>query len=75
MYQSAFGLYEAKYLYKAKSMENGDEVVGALLGCSPFFYIATVEAMKEMCVDELNDGKVENLKLTRVLDWSIEKLS
>lgn len=62
-----------QYLYKAKSMKDGSEVVGALICCSPFFYIATIESMKKMCVDELNDGEVKNLKLTRVLERSIEE--
>lgn len=54
-------------------MKDGSEVVGALICCSPFFYIATIESMKKMCVDELNDGEVKNLKLTRVLERSIEE--
>lgn len=54
-------------------MKDGSEVVGALIGRSPFVYIATIEAMKTMCVDEVNDGEVKNLKLTRVLECSIEK--
>ena len=62
-----------QYLYKAKSMKDGNEVVGALIARSPFVYIATIEAMKTMCVDEVNDGEVKNLKLTRVLECTIEK--
>lgn len=62
-----------QYLYKAKSMKDGSEVVGALIGRPPFVYIATIEAMKMMCVDEVNNGEVKNLKLTRVLECSIEK--
>lgn len=58
-----------QYLYKAKSMKDGSEVVGALIGRSP----STIEAMKTMCVDEVNDGEVKNLKLTRVLECTIEK--
>ena len=54
-------------------MKDGNEVVGALIGRSPFVYIATIEAMKMMCVDEVNNGEVKNLKLTRVLECSIEK--
>lgn len=30
--------------------------------------------MNKMCVDELNDGEVKNLKLTRVLQKTIEEL-
>ena len=62
-----------QYLYKAKSMKDGNEVVGALICSPPFSYIATIESMKKMCVDELNDGEVKNLKLTRVVEYSIEK--
>ena len=65
--------YEYQYLYKAKSMKDGNEVVGALICCPPFSYIATIESMKQMCVDELNNGEVKNLKLTRVLERSIEE--
>ena len=65
--------YAYQHLYKAKSMKDGNEVVGALIGRPPFIYIATIEAMKMMCVDELNDGEVKNLKLTRVLERSIEE--
>ena len=54
-------------------MKDGNEVVGALICCPPFSYIATIESMKKMCVDELNDGEVKNLKLTRVLERSIEE--
>ncbi|HAP8508952.1 TPA: hypothetical protein IV140_003030 [Enterococcus faecium] len=54
-------------------MKDGNEVVGSLICCPPFSYIATIESMKKMCVDELNDGEVKNLKLTRVLERSIEK--
>ena len=54
-------------------MKDGNEVVGALICSPPFVYIATIEAMKMMCVDEVNDGEVKNLKLTRVLECTIEK--
>lgn len=40
----------------------------------PFFYIAIIDSMNKMCVDELNDGEVKNLKLTRVLQKTIEEL-
>jgi hypothetical protein len=65
--------YAYQHLYKAKSMKDGNEVVGALICCPPFSYICTIESMKKMCVDELNDGEVKNLKLTRVLERSIEE--
>ena len=64
------------YLYKAQGITDGKETIGALLHIpnSPFAYIATIEAMGNMCVDELESGKTTNLELTRVMIHSVQKL-
>lgn len=64
------------YLYKAQRLTDGEEIIGLLLHVpgSPFVYIATVEAMGSMVVDELDNGKTTNLELTRVMLKSVEKL-
>ena len=66
----------ANDLYKAKRLSDGKEVIGSLLRVpeSPFVYIATVTAMDNMFVDELNNGKTTNLELTRVMLKSVEKV-
>lgn len=66
----------AKYLYKAKRLSDGKEVIGSLLHVpgSPFAYIATLTAMNNMVVNELDNGKTTNLELTRVMLKSVEKL-
>jgi hypothetical protein len=63
-----------QFLYKAQRMSDGEFIIGALLHApnSPFVYIATVEAMGNMYVDELDGGKTNNLKLTRVMEKSVE---
>lgn len=63
-------------LYKAKRMTDGEEVVGSLIifPDSPLAYIDTVQAMGRLVVDELNNGEVTNLKLTRVLEATVEKV-
>ena len=63
-----------QYLYRAQRITDGKFVIGALLHLpdSPCAYIATVEAMGNMCVNELDDGKTTNLKLTRVMLKSVE---
>jgi uncharacterized HAD superfamily protein len=63
-----------KFLYRAQRMTDGKFVIGSLLHIpnSPFTYIATVEAMNNMCVNELDRGKTTNLELTRVMLKSVE---
>ncbi len=62
-------------LYKAQRMADGEYVIGALLhNPNGFTYIATLEAMENMCVNELDSGKTTNLVLTRVTLKSVEKL-
>ena len=63
-----------QFLYKAQRITNGEFVIGSLLHIpnSPFAYIATVEAMENMIVNELDGGKTNNLELTRVLLKSVE---
>lgn len=63
-----------KFLYEAKRITDGKYVTGALLHVpdSPFTYIATEEAMNNMCVDELDEGKTTDLKLTRVMINSVK---
>ena len=63
-----------QYLYRAQRMRDGKFVIGALLHVpnSAFTYIATVEAMGNMCVNELDGGKTTNLKLTRVMINTVE---
>lgn len=64
------------HLYKGKRLSDGKEVIGSLLQApeSPFVYIATVTAIDNMVVNELNNGKTTNLELTRIMSKSIEKL-
>ncbi|WP_382549385.1 hypothetical protein [Streptomyces sp. NPDC057131] len=61
-------------LYQAQRISDGKFVIGSLLHIpnSPFAYIATVEAMSNMCVNELDGGKTTNLNLTRVMLKSVE---
>lgn len=63
-----------QFLYRAQRMTDGRFVIGSLLHIpnSPFAYIATVEAMGNMCVNELDRGKTTNLELTRVMLKSVE---
>ncbi|PGQ88253.1 hypothetical protein [Priestia megaterium] len=63
-----------QYLYRAQRMTDGKFVIGALLNIpnSGFTYMATVEAMGKMCVNELDGGKTTNLKLTRVMIHTVE---
>lgn len=63
-----------QYLYRAKRITDGKFVIGALLHIpdSAFTYIATVEAMGNMIVNELEGGKTDNLKLTRVMIHTVE---
>lgn len=63
-----------QFLYRAQRMTDGEFVIGSLLHVpnSPFAYIATEEAINNMCVDELNGGETTNLKLTRVMIKSVE---
>lgn len=63
-----------QYLYRAQRMSDGKFVIGALLNVpnSGFTYIATVEAMGNMCVNELDGGKTTNLELTRVMIHTVE---
>ncbi|NFA60362.1 hypothetical protein EXM63_03775 [Clostridium botulinum] len=70
------GSIEENYLYKAQRIADGKEVIGALLHIpnSPFAYIATLEAMENMSVNELYSGKTTNLELTRVMVKSVQKL-
>ena len=62
-----------KYLYKAKRVDNGEDIIGSLIYSpdSPFVYIATME---NMIVDELNEGNVSNLRLIRVMEKSIRSI-
>lgn len=57
------------FLYKAKRLTDGKEVVGSLLHApnSPFAYIATIDAMNHMRVDDLSDGETTHLKLVRIM--------
>jgi len=66
-----------QYLYRAQRMTDGKFVTGALLHIpnSSFVYIATVEAMGCMVVNELEGGKTSNLELTRVMLKSIEPVT
>lgn len=66
-------MVDKNYLYKAQRMTDGEEVIGSLLHNGPFTYIATIEAMNNMIVDELDRGKTTNLELTRVMLKSVEK--
>lgn len=63
-----------QFLYRAQRITDGKFVIGSLLHIpnSPFAYIATVEAMENMCVIELDGGKTNNLELTRVMIKSVE---
>lgn len=67
---------EKKYLYKAKKISDGEEVIGAYLNVpgTPFAYIATIESMNKMIVDELDDGKTTNLYLTRVMKHTVKRI-
>lgn len=64
------------FLYQAERLSDGKIVTGSLLHVpdSPFAYIATTEAMNSMIVDELNNGAVSKLNLTRVMLKSIRPL-
>ena len=62
-------------LFKAKRMDNGEEVIGNLIfHGGPFAYILTKENYQKMVVDELNHG-FTTCNLIRVMGESIVPLS